>query len=275
MATLQATAAPGFPSICRQWRQFRKLSQLDLALAANVSQRHVSWLETGRSQPSREMVVRLSDALDVPLRERNALFQSAGFAPVYSESRLEDPLMAPVLDALNHVLEHHEPLPAVVVDRCWNIRKKNRAADLLLSLGGEPADMLQRIGDQGEFNLALITVHPLGLRQYIENWEQAAPAFVRRLQREALASGDPELQARFQRIVDLAGPLAHSDPLAQPLLPVLPLELNIGGLKLSLFSVISTFGTPQDITTDELRIEAFYPANGATAEFFRGAARPA
>jgi transcriptional regulator with XRE-family HTH domain len=275
MATLQATAAPGFPSICRQWRQFRKLSQLDLALAANVSQRHVSWLETGRSQPSREMVVRLSDALNVPLRERNALFQSAGFAPVYSESRLEDPLMAPVLDALNHVLEHHEPLPAVVVDRCWNIRKKNRAADLLLSLGGEPADMLQRIGDQGEFNLALITVHPLGLRQYIENWEQAAPAFVRRLQREALASGDPELQASFQRIIDLAGPLAHSDALVQSLLPVLPLELNIGGLKLSLFSVISTFGTPQDITTDELRIEAFYPANGATAEFFRGAARPA
>jgi hypothetical protein len=135
--------------------------------------------------------------------------------------------------------------------------------------------MLQRIGDEGEFNLALITVHPLGLRQYIENWEQAAPAFVRRLQREALASGDPELQARFQRIVDLAGPLAHSDPLAQSLLPVLPLELNIGGLELSLFSVISTFGTPQDITTDELRIEAFYPANGATAEFFRGAARPA
>ena len=197
MATPQTTAAPGFPSICRQWRQFRKLSQLDLALAANVSQRHLSWLETGRSQPSREMVVRLSDALDVPLRERNALFQSAGFAPVYSESRLEDPVMAPVLDALNHVLEHHEPLPAVVVDRCWNMRKKNRAADLLFSLGGEPAGMLQRIGDQGEFNLALITVHPLGLRQYIENWEQAAPAFIRRLQREALASGEPELQAAF------------------------------------------------------------------------------
>jgi transcriptional regulator with XRE-family HTH domain len=275
MATIQAPTAASFPSVCRQWRQFRKLSQLDLALAANVSQRHLSWLETGRSQPSRDMVVRLSDALDVPLRERNVLFQSAGFAPAYSESRLEDPAMGPVLDALNHVLEHHEPLPAVVVDRYWNVIRKNRAADLMLSLGGEPARLLQETGDPGELNLALMTVHPLGLRQYIENWEQAAPAFVRRLKREALASGDPELQARFQQIIDLAGPLDDSDPLAQSLLPVLPLELNIEGLKLSLFSVISTFGTPQDITTDELRIEAFYPADGATAAFFQGAAATA
>ena len=121
---MSSAASQPFQSICRQWRQFRKLSQLDLALAANVSQRHVSWLETGRSQPSREMVVRLSEAMDIPLRERNLLLQSAGFAAEYRESTLEDPAMAPVLDALTRVLEHHEPLPAMVVDRFWNVRMR-------------------------------------------------------------------------------------------------------------------------------------------------------
>ena len=138
MATASQAIPQNFKSICRQWRQFRKLSQLDLALAANVSQRHVSWLETGRSQPSREMVVRLSDAMEIPLRERNVLFQSAGYATTYSESKLDEPAMAPVLDALNHVLLHHEPLPAVVIDRLWNIVRKNAAADLLFSIDGDP-----------------------------------------------------------------------------------------------------------------------------------------
>lgn len=258
-----------FSTKCRQWRQFRKLSQLELALAANVSQRHVSWLETGRSQPSREMVVRLSNAMDIPLRERNVLLQSAGYSAAYRERPLDEPAMAPVLDALNHVLLHHEPLPAVAVDRCWNIRKKNSAADLLLGMGGDPAKVLADIGAEGEYNLALLTVHPRGLRRYIANWEQVAPPFVRRLKSEALASGDAALQDRFDRYIALAGPLGSDDRVNDHLMPVLPLELNINGLALSLFSVISTFGTPQDITTDELRIEAFYPANHDTEHFFK------
>lgn len=269
MATASRATPQNFKSICRQWRQFRKLSQLDLALAANVSQRHVSWLETGRSQPSREMVVRLSDAMEIPLRERNVLFQSAGYATTYSESKLDEPAMAPVLDALNHVLLHHEPLPAVVIDRLWNIVRKNAAADLLFSIDGDPAEMLERIGDKGEFNLALLTLHPEGLRKYLVNWEQAAPAFIRRLKSDAQASGDPVVQEEFARYIQLAGPMAEHDPIAESLLPILPLELNVNGLELSLFSVISTFGTPRDITTDELRIEAFYPTDTKTAEFFR------
>lgn len=281
MSTAHQVTPQNFKSVCRQWRQFRKLSQLDLALAANVSQRHVSWLETGRSRPSREMVVRLSDAMEIPLRERNVLFQSAGYAAAYNESPLDEPAMTPVLDALNHVLEHHEPLPAVVVDRLWNIKKQNRAAQLMFSAGGDPNEMLARIGGRSEgveegntseMNLALLTVHPDGLRQYIANWEQAAPAFIRRLKTEALASGDPVVQKEFSRYIELAGPLADNDTMTESLLPVLPLELNINGLELSLFTVISTFGTPQDITTDELRIEAFYPTNTQTAAFFKGAA---
>jgi transcriptional regulator with XRE-family HTH domain len=272
MSTASQTAPQPFQSACRRWRQFRKLSQLDLALAANVSQRHVSWLETGRSRPSREMVVRLAEAMDIPLRERNLLLQSAGFAAAYSESHLDAPCMEPVLDALNHVLEHHEPLPAVVVDRFWNVRKQNRAAELMFSIAGDSADMLNGTGGESGFNLALLTLHPQGLRPFIVNWEQAAPAFIRRLNSEALASGDPQVRARFAGYIELAGQVADGDLPTGGLLPVLPLQLNINGLELSLFSVISTFGTPQDITTDELRIETFYPGDDKTAEFFRNTA---
>jgi transcriptional regulator with XRE-family HTH domain len=274
MASIVSATAQNFQSLCRQWRQFRKLSQLDLALAANVSQRHVSWLETGRSRPSREMVVRLSDAMDIPLRERNILLQRAGYSAAYRESPLDEPAMAPVLDAPNHVLQHHEPLPAVVVDRFWNVKKKNRAADLMLGIGGDPERMLENIGADGELNLALLTLHPQGLRPYISNWQQAAPSFIRRLKSEALASADPQLQSRLATYIELAGPMDQGDPVGERLLPVLPLELNINGLQLSLFSVISTFGTPQDITTDELRVEAFYPTDACTEEFFRGLASP-
>jgi len=272
MAFVAASASQNFPSVCRQWRQLRKLSQLDLALTADISQRHVSWLETGRSRPSREMVIRLSDALEIPLRERNVLLQSAGFSAVYNESRLDEPVMAPVLEALRHILEHHEPFPAVVVDRFWNIKKKNRAADLILGIDGDPQALLQRIGAEEEINLALLTLHPEGLRPYISNWQQIAPAFARRLKSEALASGDAKVQQRFARFLELAELTDTDHPVDANLLPVLPLEFKVGELELSLFSVISTFGTPQDITTDELRIETFYPTDAKTEAFFRSMA---
>ena len=272
---MTSASAGNFPTICRQWRHFRKLSQLDLALAADVSQRHLSWLETGRSQPSREMVVRLSEAMEIPLRERNVLLQSAGFAAAYGETDLDDPQMSPVLDALNKVLEHHEPLPAVVVDRLWNVRRQNQAANLLLSIDGNPDDMLARTGCDESMNLARLTLHPEGLRPYISNWSQVAPGFIRRLDRDAKATGDSQVQAYMDDIIRLAGDIHETHAMDSSLLPVLPLELEVHGLKLSLFSVISTFGTPQDVTTDELRIEAFYPGDDATASFFRSAASAA
>lgn len=258
-----------FSHRCRQWRKYRKLSQLDLALAADVSQRHISWLETGRSHPSRDMVMQLSEAMDIPLRERNVLLQTAGYAAAYTEMHLDDPAMAPVLDVLNHVLQHHDPLPAVVVDRFWNVKKHNQAAGLLLSIGGDPQTLLNNIGADGEFNLALLTLHPQGLRPYIANWDQIVPSFIYRLKSESLASGDSRVQERFAQYLELVEPLETTDPVIESLLPVLPLKLHVNGLKLSLFSVISTFGTPQDITTDELRIEAFYPMDSQTEQFFR------
>lgn len=261
-----------FQTMCRHWRQTRKLSQLDLALAANVSQRHVSWLETGRSRPSREMVLRLSEAMDIPLRDRNLLFQAAGYAASYRETDLDQPDMAPVRDALQRILSHHSPLPAVVVDRYWNIKLRNQVAEHMLALADTRSDTLDDITPEGEANLALLTVHPQGLRQYVTNWDEAAPSFLRRLHHEALTSGDPKMMNHYQALSRLAGELPENPPVGASLLPVLPLELRLGDVSLSLFSVISTFGTPQDVTTDELRIEAFYPTDEATRDFFHAQA---
>ncbi len=257
-----------FTELCRHWRRFRKLSQLELAMNAQVSQRHVSWLETGKSQPSREMVVRLSNAMQIPLRDRNRLLRSAGFAPLYRESALDSAHMEPVLGALKRVLAHHEPLPALVVDRMWNIQMGNNAASRLLSLAGDANELNNKLGGGEQVNLALLTLHPNGFRKHIRNWAVAAPEFVQRLRHEAASAFDPTIREGIEQIIALAGPTKSRSLRQSELLPVLPLELQFGNVELSLFSVISTFGTPQDITTDELRIETFYPADETTSAFF-------
>ncbi|MEM6484826.1 MAG: helix-turn-helix transcriptional regulator [Pseudomonadota bacterium] len=258
-------AAATFPQLCRHWRRHRHLSQLDLAEQAAISQRHLSWLETGRSQPSREMVLRLAEALEVPLRERNSLLHAAGFAPQYRESSLDEPHMAPIREALRQVLAHHDPFPAVVVDRKWNRVMGNEASDLMFVLAGAPA----KHEEGGEpLNLAAATLAPEGLRRLIRNADVALPMFVQRLRSEALASGEAAVIAHTEALIRAAGDLPEAFPSPEPLLPVMPLELELNGTALSLFTVMSTFGTPQDITTDELRIEAFYPADDATRSFF-------
>lgn len=266
-------AAPKFRELFRRWRHHRKLSQLDLALAAGVSQRHVSWLETGRSQPSREMVIRLSDAMEIPLRERNVLLQSAGYSALYTEKRLDEPGMEPVLEAVRHLLDHHDPYPAVAVDRFWNVKMQNVAAGSLLGLVDDPSVMTDATSEQGEPNLALLSLHPEGLRRYIANWSQVAPPFIRRLRSEALASGDARMQARFERFIALAGSIGEAEWGHEGLTPVLPLEIVVGDVVLRVFSIISTIGTPQDVTADELRVEAFFPADPDTERFFRAAPR--
>ena len=198
-----------------------------------------------------------------------AFLQSAGNSAQNTEKRLDEQGMEPVQDALSHVLRHHDPFPAVAVDRFWNVIQQNDAAGLLLGIRGNPRELMLSLGEADGFNLALLTLHPDGLRPFISNWDQIAPAFVRRLRAEALASGDRAMQARFQEFIDLAGELDERWT-TDSLLPVLPLELNVDGLELSIFSVITTFGTPLDITADELRIEAFYPADAQTEAFFRG-----
>ena len=214
------------------------------------------------------MVLRIAEALEIPLRERNTLLHAAGFAPHYRESPLTEASMAPVRDALARVLAHHEPFPALVVDRKWNRVMGNAASDLMLALAGANA------ADEAEpVNLAAATLAPDGLRRYIRNADVALPMFVQRLRAEAQASGRAETIAFIEALIRGAGDLPCAGEAAEPLLPVLPLELDFDGLRLSLFSVISTFGTPQDVTTDELRIEAFYPTDEATRDFFAGRQR--
>ena len=269
MSAAAPLGPPDFKTLFRRWRQHRKRSQLELALAADVSQRHVSWLETGRSQPSREMVIRLAEALEIPLRERNALLQAAGFAALYTERRLDEPGMEPVLEAVTHVLRHHDPYPAFAIDRFWNVKMQNASAGRLFALLGDPAVAIDAEDGEGEPNLALLSLHPQGLRPFIVNWSEIAPPFIRRLRSEALASGDAAMHARFERYAALAEPVSEEDWGTAPLSPVLPLELDLGGMRLRTFSIITTIGTPQDVTADELRIEAFFPADAATEQVFR------
>lgn len=259
--------AESFPGLCRRWRTTRNLSQLALAETAGVSQRHVSWLETGRSRPSRDMVLRLAEALEVPLRDRNTLLTAAGFAPQYRESALDEPHMASVLGALKQVLDHHDPLPAIVVDRRWRRIMGNRGSDLLLSLAGAPPESTQK----EPFNLAEATLAEDGLRPFIQNADEVIPLFVQRLRTEAQSLGDPAGMAYVESLIRRAGLEEEQHSIAEPLLPVLPLRIAIEDVRLSMFTVISTFGTPQDITTDELRVEAFYPADDDTRRFFEQA----
>lgn len=257
-----------FTQSLKMWRKNRKLSQLELALAADVSQRHVSWLETGRSKPSREMVLRLSAAMEVPYRERNSLLNAAGFADVYREQTLDDPAMASIKTVLSEILKHHEPYPAFVLDRYWNIQQQNNAADRMFDMVGGAEQLWQAVGDTGERNIALLTVHPQGFKQFVLNWDDVAIQFAQRLQKEALDSCDEKI---MRRLGQLSAYLPHSDaPTLEPLLPMIPIDLNVNGLQLSLCSVISTFGTAQDITADELRVETFYPADEHTANFLSG-----
>ncbi|MEL7312806.1 MAG: helix-turn-helix domain-containing protein [Pseudomonadota bacterium] len=263
------THRSAFPQVCRDWRQRRKLSQLELSLRADVSQRHVSWLERGKSQPSRSMVIRLSEAMDMPLRARNLMLQAAGFAPIYKESALDDTDMAPVLQAVTRILSHHDPFPSLVVDRFWNVLMQNDAATRMFGAVGDLQAMSQNLGSSNTVNLAFLTLHEAGLRRFITNFEQAAPAFLQRLRAESESSGDEERIEQYRALAKLVDPSMESSASA-PLLPVLPLELDLHGVRLSLFSVISTLGTPQDVTTDEIRIESFYPNDDSTDTFFRG-----
>ena len=249
-----------FPNLFKAWRKRMKFSQLELALTADVSQRHISWLETGRSKPSREMILKLSKALGVPTREQNTLLNSAGFAKIYSQYELEEPAMAQVTQVLQDILAHHEPYPAFVLDKNWCIKMQNSAVDKLFSLIDPSELMWQNIGDTGEKNLALLTIHKHGLRPYIRNWDEVIEPFYQRLRRESFDQADAESIRRFE-VLQSHISISNNDQQTSPLLPVLPLELSVDGIVLRLCSVISAFGTAQDITANELKIETFYPAD--------------
>jgi transcriptional regulator with XRE-family HTH domain len=262
---------PPFGQLLRSSRAAKRLSQLQLAVEADVSQRHLSFLESGRALPSREMVLQLARTLDLPLRECNRLLVSAGFAGVYPTRRLENADMQPVRAALERLLAHHEPYPAIVVDRAWNLVLSNDAMLAVLAVLGDVDAMWRRVcGDQAH-NLLKLTLHPHGLQPFIRNFEEIASQLLSRTAREAFEHPHvselldevlryPSIPARW-RGADLA---RHAPPL-----PVLATEFAVGDLRLELFSMMTTFGTPQDLTTDELRVESFFPANAASEALLR------
>ncbi len=258
-----------FGARLRGWRNLRRLSQLDLSLSANVSQRHLSWLETGRSQPSRSMVIQLAEALEVPLRERNQLLGAAGFAEIYQQRGLDETHMRAVNDALRRILDQQMPYPGLVVDRAWNLVMTNPSTDALLRAAGGDRLTSKALAPDGKINLALMTLHPEGLRPLIENWEGAARVFVQRLRQDLRQTGDAQLRQRLEDLISMAGELPELELEQAPLLPMLTLDLKLGPEALKLFSVISTFGTPQDVTMDELRIESFFPADDSSDRLLR------
>ncbi|HUN50435.1 MAG TPA: helix-turn-helix transcriptional regulator [Candidatus Sulfotelmatobacter sp.] len=246
-----------------RWRKQRRLSQLDLALTAGISAKHLSFLETGRSRPSRDMVLALATALDVPLRQQNALLLAAGFAPAWRESDLAAPELAQVNHALDHMLAQQEPFPALVVDRRWNLLRANAGAVRLTAflLGAAP---------EGPVNLAEAMVSPDGLRPYIVDWQAAALHLIRGVQADALADGTAETAALLKRLLAYPGvPSLSSLPPVQPMPePVLIVEFRKGDTALRLFTTIATLGTPHDVTLQEIRIECFFPADAATRQVF-------
>jgi transcriptional regulator with XRE-family HTH domain len=262
--------APSAGALLREWRQRRNLSQLELALRSAVSARHLSFIETGRAQPSREMVLHLADRLDVPLRDRNRLLLAAGFAPVFGERSLDESEMAPVREALERFLAAHEPYPALVVDRHWNVLAANRGVAYV------NRDVAPELRDPSA-NALRIALHPDGLAGRISNLANWSAYLLARLRREIEATGDPELELLYEELVaypgtttefDPAGPLNSNDALFMQ-------ELRLDHTDLAFFCTLTTFGTPRDLTLAELSIVAFYPANRQTAEALSAAVNEA
>src|SRR5512146_2759498 len=249
-------------TLLKQWRERRRMSQLNLAMEAEVSSRHLSFLETGRSRPSREMVLLLAEVLDVPPRARNDLLAAAGYAPTYRESALDAPEMAQFRRALDFLLRQQEPYPAIVLDRYWNILLGNEGAGKFVEVFLDP-DVAAALGPPNGLRLIC---HPQALRPSIVNWESTAAALIQWLHRDLLRSADPGMQLLLEEL------LAYPDvprnwrtlDLDAPTAPFLAIEMQKGDIHLSFFTTLTTLGTPYDITLHELRIESFFPADGAT-----------
>ncbi|WP_253777488.1 helix-turn-helix domain-containing protein [Goodfellowiella coeruleoviolacea] len=245
--------------LLRQWRERRRLSQLELAIQAAVSTRHLSFVETGRATPSRDMVLHLADELDVPLRERNHLLLAAGYAPVYPENSLDSPQLARVRAAVRQVLTGHEPYPAVAVDRLWNLVDAN--ASVALFTTGVAAELLAE-----PMNVLRVSLHPAGMAPRIVNLGEWRAHLLGRLRRQVGLTASPELARLHDEL--RAYPCDQPEPeveLPGPGDVVVPLRVRHGEQELSFFSTVSTFGTPLDITVSELVIESFFPADAATS----------
>jgi transcriptional regulator with XRE-family HTH domain len=262
MSTTQPLSRP-VGELLRQWRERRRLSQLDLALQAEISTRHLSFLETGRSRPSRDMLLRLAEQLEVPLRERNHLLLAGGYAPAFGQTALDAPQMAAVRAALRQVLAGHLPYPAVVVDRAWNLVDANAAVAVLVGQA-DPALLAPPV------NVLRVSLHPAGMAPLIVNLGEWRAHLFGRLRREIALTADPGLAELYQEL--RAYPCDQPEPEVEVPGPgdvVVPLRLRHGDRELSFLSIMASFGTPLDVTVAELAIESFFPADPATGSALR------
>lgn len=263
-----ATDPTDFGPQLRTWRLARRMTQEQLAGDAEISTRHLSFLEGGRARPSREMVLVLGSALELPLRDRNALLGAAGFAPVYRDSPFEGPALIPVMRAVDHILNQQEPFGAVLMDRAWNLIKANRGAQRVLALfpplEAAPAS-----------NLLLTLCHPGGIRRHVVNWEPLVSLLIDRHRREVAAfPGDSARRDVLDAMMAQPGvaELGHRPSAPQGHAPYVTVHLRNGAVEARLFTLLTTLGTPLDVTAEELRIESYFPADDATERLLRGMA---
>ena len=263
---VQMSREQEFASKLRHWRHRRGWSQLELSGRAEISQRHLSFLELGRAAPSRDMVLRLATTLDIPLRQHNALLIAAGFAPVWRETDLDAPELAEVREAIDYIFAQQEPYPAVAVDRHWNLRKANGGAVRLVEF------LVGPLATGTAVNLADALVGPDVLRPYLLNWAEVVRYFLRSVEADAAADGRPETAALLERLLayDDVRALLKPAVTGATAVAVLPMHFRKREVALKLLTTIATLGTPQDITAQELRIESFFPMDRATAEVLRG-----
>jgi transcriptional regulator with XRE-family HTH domain len=263
-----------FAAALRYWRGKRGVSQLRLSTDSGISQRHLSFLETGRAAPSRELILKLGLVLDIPLRQRNAMLLAAGFAPAYRERSLLDPELAAVMQALDFMLAQQAPYPALVVDRLWNLVMANEpAARMMRFFLGMPAHA--PIPRDGSVNVLKLILDPDGLRRSLVNWEEVCTDLLHWVQREAMGDGPGSEATRLlEELMALPGiAQAASQPnLDRRALPFLPVQLRKDALTLNLFTTITTLGTPHDVTVHELRLESFFPADAASRAWFEAQA---
>jgi transcriptional regulator with XRE-family HTH domain len=259
--TTTTARPPAFGGLLRTWRATRRISQLELSSVSGVSARHLSFIETGRARPSREMVLRLADELDVPLRERNALLQAAGFAPAFAETPLDSPEMRILGAAVDTLLRAHLPNPALAFDSQWNLVRANDAVALFTD--GLPQHLLGPVP-----NTMRIALHPDGMAPRLVDHAMVRAGFLRKMRRQAAVSGDPVVAALVEECAAYPFPDEPVD-LAPETEIVLPLRLRVDGRVLSMFSAIATFGTATDLTAAELAVETFFPMDAETADYLQ------
>ncbi|HKE18301.1 MAG TPA: helix-turn-helix transcriptional regulator [Kofleriaceae bacterium] len=262
LGRLRSSSVSQVGGLLQGWRQARRLSQLALANQAGISPRHLCFVETGRANPSREMVLTLAGVLDVPLRERNALLLAAGFAPMYRESGIADAELEPVRAALTAILRQQEPFPAVVLNRRWDVLQQNAAAERFFGWLIGP-----RAAPAGPRNVLRMMFDPARLRPLVGNWQAVAESLIVRARREAVGGmADPDTAALIDEILAYPGvpPDVRRPRLDAPSLPIIPISFEKDSIRFRYFSTVTTLGTPQDVTLQELRIECFFPADAAT-----------